>query len=209
MDADGTVFYRCPVDPDDLARLLDWWRRAAFPAGWSSEQCAINRLTPAAARALGGHPNAAAEARRPARDQCREPVYKFSLFPAAGLPMELLPHFAAKTPVLCLRPRSFSAAGGKQQAFAATLARAGLAPAQCMAFGDSDNDIGLTAAGIGVAMEARGRTAREAAADFITRDCEADGIRYALEYFLYCNQYFGSGHGRVFTSAALLHRRNG
>ena len=24
VDADGTVFYRCPVDPDDLARLLDW-----------------------------------------------------------------------------------------------------------------------------------------------------------------------------------------
>ena len=24
VDADGTVFYRCQVDPDDLARLLDW-----------------------------------------------------------------------------------------------------------------------------------------------------------------------------------------
>ena len=52
-----------------------------------------------------------------------------------------------------------------------------------MAFGDSDNDIGLlTAAGIGVAMEAGTEGAR-AAADFVTRDCEADGIRYALEYF--------------------------
>ena len=65
----------------------------------------------------------------------------------------------------------------------ATLARYGLTPAQCMAFGDSDNDIGLlTAAGIGVAMEA-GTDGARAAADFVTRDCEADGIRYALEYF--------------------------
>lgn len=77
----------------------------------------------------------------------------------------------------------FPLRAGKQQAFAATLARYGLTPAQCMAFGDSDNDIGLlTAAGIGVAMEA-GTDGARAAADFVTRDCEADGIRYALEYF--------------------------
>ena len=92
--------------------------------------------------------------------------------------MELLPH-CAKTQWHAFGHDLFSAAGGKQQAFAATLARYGLTPAQCMAFGDSDNDIGLlTAAGIGVAMEAA-----RAAADFVTRDCEADGIRYALEYF--------------------------
>ena len=68
--------------------------------------------------------------------------------------MELLPH-CAKTQWHAFGHDLFSAAGGKQQAFAATLARYGLTPAQCMAFGDSDNDIGLlTAAGIGVAMEA-------------------------------------------------------
>ena len=99
-----------------------------------------------------------------------------------ALPMELLPH-CAKTQWHAFGHDLFSAAGGKQQAFAATLARYGLTPAQCMAFGDSDNDIGLlTAAGIGVAMEAGTEGAR-AAADFVTRDCEADGIRYALEYF--------------------------
>ena len=102
--------------------------------------------------------------------------------PPEELPMELLPH-CAKTQWHAFGHDLFSAAGGKQQAFAATLARYGLTPAQCMAFGDSDNDIGLlTAAGIGVAMEA-GTDGARAAADFVTRDCEADGIRYALEYF--------------------------
>lgn len=120
--------------------------------------------------------------------------------------MELLPH-CAKTQWHAFGHDLFSAAGGKQQAFVATLARYGLTPAQCMAFGDSDNDIGLlTAAGIGVAMEA-GTDGARAAADFVTRDCEATASVMRWNIFLYCNQYFGSGHGRVFTSAALLHRR--
>ena len=53
VDADGTVFYRCPVDPDDLARLLDWVEARGLSCWMVSEkQCAINRLTPAAAQAL-------------------------------------------------------------------------------------------------------------------------------------------------------------
>ena len=60
-------------------------------------------------------------------------VYKFSLFlPPEELPMELLPH-CAKTQWNAFGHDLFSAAGGKQQAFAATLARYGLTPAQCMA----------------------------------------------------------------------------
>ena len=58
--------------------------------------------------------------------------------PPEELPMELLPH-CAKTQWHAFGHDLFSAAGGKQQAFAATLARYGLTPAQCMAFGDSDN----------------------------------------------------------------------
>lgn len=166
VDADGTVFYRCPVDPGDLARLLDWVEARGLSCWMVSEkQCAINRLTPAAAQALEDirtQPPKLGDLRA----LCREPVYKFSLFlPPEELPMELLPH-CAKTQWHAFGHDLFSAAGGKQQAF-----------------GDSDNDIGLlTAAGIGVAMEAGTEGAR-AAADFVTRDCEADGIRYALEYF--------------------------
>ena len=143
VDADGTVFYRCPVDPDDLARLLDWVEARGLSCWMVSEkQCAINRLTPAAAQALEDirtQPPKLGDLRA----LCREPVYKFSLFlPPEELPMELLPH-CAKTQWHAFGHDLFSAAGGKQQAFAATLARYGLTPAQCMAFGDSDNDIGL------------------------------------------------------------------
>lgn len=69
VDADGTVFYRCPVDPGaDLARLLDWVEARGLSCWMVSEkQCAINRLTPGGGTGAGGHPNAAAEARRPAR----------------------------------------------------------------------------------------------------------------------------------------------
>jgi len=198
VDADGTVFYRCPVDPDDLARLLDWVEARGLSCWMVSEkQCAINRLTPAAAQALEDirtQPPKLGDLRA----LCREPVYKFSLFlPPEELPMELLPH-CAKTQWHAFGHDLFSAAGGKQQAFAATLARYGLTPAQCMAFGDSDNDIGLLTAG----RTARGRLRILSLA--IARRT-ASVMRWNI--FLYCNQHFGSGHGRVFTSAALLHRR--
>ena len=145
VDADGTVFYRCPVDPDDLARLLDWVEARGLSCWMVSEkQCAINRLTPAAAQALEDirtQPPKLGDLRA----LCREPVYKFSLFlPPEELPMELLPH--GRT------------ARGRLRILSLAIAR---------------------------------RT--------------ASVMRWNI--FLYCNQYFGSGHGRVFTSAALLHRR--
>jgi hydroxymethylpyrimidine pyrophosphatase-like HAD family hydrolase len=55
--------------------------------------------------------------------------------------------------------------------------------AQTMAFGDDLNDITmLQAAGIGVAM---GNAADDvkAAADYVTRDCEDDGISAACKHF--------------------------
>lgn len=113
VDADGTVFYRCPVDPDDLARLLDWVEARGLSCWMVSEkQCAINRLTPAAAQALEDirtQPPKLGDLRA----LCREPVYKFSLFlPPDELPMELLPH-CAKTQWHAFGHDLFSAAGGK------------------------------------------------------------------------------------------------
>lgn len=183
IDADGTVFYRCPVDPDDLAQLLDWVEARGLSC-WmvSEEQGAINFLSPAAKQALEDIQTLPPELGN-LRELSRKPVYKFALFlPPEELPMELLPH-CAKTQWHPFGHDLFSVAGGKQQALAATLERYGLTAEECMAFGDSDNDVGLLkAAGIGVAMEAASQGAR-AAADFITRDCDADGIQYALRFF--------------------------
>ncbi len=59
----------------------------------------------------------------------------------------------------------------------------GLAAEECMAFGDGGNDIEiLREAGIGIAMgNARDRV--KAAADFVTTDCDADGVYNALKHF--------------------------
>ena len=52
-----------------------------------------------------------------------------------------------------------------------------------MAFGDAENDIDmLEYAGIGIAMGNGGEDVK-AAADFVTRDIDDDGIAYALQHF--------------------------
>ena len=48
--------------------------------------------------------------------------------------------------------------------------------ADCLAFGDADNDYDmLKEAGIGVAME-NGSSLTKSAADYITLDCDSNGI---------------------------------
>ena len=67
VDADGTVFYRCPVDPDDLARLLDGGGARPFLLDGQREAVCDQPSHAGGGTGAGGHPNAAAEARRPAR----------------------------------------------------------------------------------------------------------------------------------------------
>ena len=63
------------------------------------------------------------------------------------------------------------------------LARYGLSPEECISFGDSENDIGmLQAAGIGVAM-GNATPDAQAAADYVTDDCDDDGVANALRHF--------------------------
>ena len=61
----------------------------------------------------------------------------------------------------------------------------GISPDEAIAFGDSFNDIPmLRAAGMGVAM-GNAEQAVKAAADYITDDCDRDGVAKALERFMY------------------------
>ena len=63
------------------------------------------------------------------------------------------------------------------------LSRHNILPAESIAFGDSENDIEmLRTAGIGVAM---GNATPEclAVADYVTADCDGDGLKKALEHF--------------------------
>ena len=73
--------------------------------------------------------------------------------------------------------------GGKPEGIKVTLDRYGFTQEECMAFGDGGNDITmLEYAAIGVAM---GNASDEvkAHADYVTADCEDDGIYKAFKHF--------------------------
>ncbi len=73
--------------------------------------------------------------------------------------------------------------GGKEKGIEKYLKSLGLTPAESIAFGDAENDVGmLKLAGIGVAMGNAGSAAKEAA-DYITADIDDDGIAKALRHF--------------------------
>lgn len=108
--------------------------------------------------------------------------------------MELLRHqrraMAERFPQLTVtsaNPTTLEVAAGtasKGQALAALCRHLGIDPADTMAFGDRDNDMDmLRTAGIGVAM---GNAVDElkAAADYVTRTNDKDGIAHAIERFV-------------------------
>ncbi len=73
--------------------------------------------------------------------------------------------------------------GGKEKGIEKYLRAMDLTPAEIIAFGDAENDVGmLKLAGIGVAMGNAGAGAK-AAADYITADIDDDGIAKALRHF--------------------------
>lgn len=75
------------------------------------------------------------------------------------------------------------ASGGKDRGVATLLADVGLTRAQSMAFGDGGNDVDmLRYAHIGVAM-GNGTADARAAADYVTRDVDDDGVAHALRRF--------------------------
>ena len=183
VDNAGNCFFSTPVDSGDLSALLSWVEQTGVSC-WmvNAERSAINHVTPAAEKAMSDI-STAMPAIADLHTLCRKPVYKFALFlPPEKLPTALLPH--------CSNMRwhesahdLFSNAGGKEKALHAALSHFGLRREECMAFGDSDNDIEmLRYAGIGVAMGAAEDCVKDAA-DYVTADCDDDGILLALEHY--------------------------
>jgi Cof subfamily protein (haloacid dehalogenase superfamily) len=77
----------------------------------------------------------------------------------------------------------FSRAVNKGKSIRWVLQRMGCQPEECMAFGDSENDVEMIAmAGIGVAM-GNGQPSAKAAADYVTTALEDDGIANALKHY--------------------------
>ncbi|MDR3295453.1 MAG: Cof-type HAD-IIB family hydrolase [Clostridiales Family XIII bacterium] len=74
---------------------------------------------------------------------------------------------------------------GKGEALGLLCERLGIPAEQVLSAGDNDNDVSMIAfAGVGVAVENASDGAR-AAADFITKSNEEDGVAHALEKFVF------------------------
>lgn len=183
--ADGSLLYGKPLDPQEAAAVLDWAERNGC-ACWmvSAERSAINchnERVLQAMEAIHTQPPQLGDLRA----MLQTPIYKIVLF----LTREEMPAVTPCAPTsrttqwyVCGHD-VISADGGKRNAMLEILRRYGIAPSECIAFGDSENDIEmLRGAGIGVAM---GNATPDciAAADYVTADCDDDGVQKALEHF--------------------------
>lgn len=73
---------------------------------------------------------------------------------------------------------------GKGNGLKHACAHLGISPRECVAFGDEQNDVEmLSAAGLGVAVANAVREAKQAA-DFVTDDCDDDGVAKVLEQII-------------------------
>lgn len=118
-------------------------------------------------------------------DPARE-VYSITLYIDAALEQQVLrPQLKYSTTVNWIRGIADVCAigGGKRAGIAAMLRHFSIAPGEALAIGDSDNDLSMfESVGTAVAM-GNGTPAVKAAADFITADCESDGIYQAFAHY--------------------------
>ena len=184
-DADGKLLCGTPIAPDDAEAILQW-AEENHCACWmvSSEESLLSHVDARVLRAMDAihtAPPKCGDLRR----MLENPVYKIVLF----LHREEMVQPLSRTRN-CRMTQWFdcgfdiiSIEGCKKSAMLKILSRCGYTADECIAFGDSENDIEmLRAAGIGVAME-NGTEACKAAADFIAPDCDDDGIVKALQHF--------------------------
>lgn len=183
--ADGQLLYGKPIPPEDAAALMDWLERTGC-ACWmvSAEESILNHLDSQAEVAFQ-----AIHTKPPKlgalRPMLKRPIYKIVLFLPSEQVAEALtaaPH-CRSTQWFPLGHDIISKDGGKRAAMQEILKRYGLQPEECIAFGDSENDVEmLRGAGIGVAM---GNATADAlaAADYVTADCDDDGLAKALTHF--------------------------
>ena len=184
--ADGTLLYGKPLDSADVEAILHWTEKTGT-ACWmvSAEKSMISQVDARVQEAMK-----VIHTRCPRlgdlRSMLSKPVFKIVLFlnrAEMAAPTALLRH-SRVTQWYEYGCDIISQDGGKAPAMLEILRRYGLSPAEAIAFGDGENDIEmLQAAGVGVAM---GNATPEckAAADYITTDCDEDGLLNALRHFM-------------------------
>ncbi len=184
-DAQGNLLYSKPLDPKEVCAILDWVEEEGAPC-WmvGGEKSCLNFCNESVRLAMDSIHTAPPEP-DDLREMAKKPVYKIVLFRTKeemAQPMALAPT-SRTTQWFALGHDIISKDGGKKNAMLEIIARYGIAPEECIAFGDSENDLEmLRAAGIGVSM-GNGTEECKAAADYVTTDCDEDGIINALKHF--------------------------
>lgn len=184
-DLQGALLYGKPIDPADVTALLDWAEQRGLPCWMVSDARSIVNFIDdrvlAAMEAIHTAPPPVGDL----RTMLDGPVFKIVLFlnqEEMREPIALAPHSRA-TQWFALGHDIISKDGGKCAAMLDILDRLDIPREASIAFGDSENDLEMIrAAGIGVAM---GNATPEikAAADYITADCDEDGLWKALRHF--------------------------
>ncbi|MDD2955288.1 MAG: HAD hydrolase family protein [Oscillospiraceae bacterium] len=179
--ADGTVFFRNPLDPGDIAAAVEYLLRTPLPVMFREEERRYFSCLNETVRRIG-----AGIPRQGRVEDIRQALGRevFQLCPygneaeIAGL-MAVMPHCQS------VRWNEFGVdvvpkEGGKDAGIRAALALTGVRPEEAAAFGDGENDESmLRFAGIGVAMgNAPERVKR--AADYVAPPVDEDGLAQAL-----------------------------
>ncbi len=180
---DGLICH-CPMEPDSIARLLDYLKEDPHPCMLVEE----DRMYINFHNALVEKVHAAIHSAMPAIGDLDRgytvPIYQAILYMSDE-------NLAKLPPLPGIRLTRWNqggadlipADGGKAAGIAKVLAHYGIDKRDTMAFGDGENDVDmLHAVGTAVAM---GNACREAkaAADYITDDIDNDGIWNALKHF--------------------------
>ncbi len=182
---DGKLLFGTPIKPQDV-RTAYAWAQANNIVCWmvSAEQTLMSHADPLAQEAMD-----AIHTLLPPlgnlEPMLEHPVYKVVLFTTREKIEELLPMVPNSRTTLwhTYGQDIISQDGGKKLCMLECLKQLSIDPSEVIAFGDSENDIEmLRAAGIGVAMD-NGTPECKAAADYITSDCDEEGILRALEHF--------------------------
>ena len=184
-DARGNSIYSKPLATNEAEAILNWAEAKNQPC-WmvSGKESKLSRINANVLAAMKEIHTQAPEV-GPLRPMLKDPIYKIVLFMGREEmkePLALAPtcRWTQWSPCGC---DIICRDGGKVNAMREIIQNRGILPEEVMAFGDSENDIEmLRAAGIGIAM-ANGTQECKAAADYITADCDDDGIVKAFAHF--------------------------
>ena len=183
----GEILHSAPIRPEPARRIAEIAGEQHFPcAAFFAEEIGINFHNETTAR-INELLHVPTLPLIDLREKVRtEPVFAYTVYVTEA---QWEAHFRGKVDGVAWprwHPEFVDVTpddSSKATAIARVLERLGLDRSEIIAFGDGGNDIDmLRYAGIGVAMGNADETVK-AAADYVTTDVDADGIRNALRHF--------------------------